>query len=182
MNGALGSELVDTFPTNIQSGSVDYTYWHNATTSSYRNITLPCFASELSSTTTKFYILANGSAIFYNLTTNGNPTNRSSQLAQTWGWNQTLATLITNSNVSNSDTYLNFTWNVSGLGNRIYIRVYGTYYNSGDYRSTLQNNTVDTLGNLSGYFDDNVAIIKIAITIAVLLVPIAAVMTLRRFT
>ncbi len=49
-------------------------------------------------------------------------------------------------------------------------------------RTQLENNSVNSMENLSTYFDDNVAIIKIAITIAVLLVPIAAVMTLRRFT
>jgi len=49
-------------------------------------------------------------------------------------------------------------------------------------RTVLENNSVTTMQNLSQYFDDNVAIVKIAITIAVLLVPIAAIMTLRRFT
>ena len=55
-------------------------------------------------------------------------------------------------------------------------------YGAAASRTSLENNTVSTMKNLSTYFDDNVAIIKIAITIAVLLVPIAAVMTLRRFT
>jgi hypothetical protein len=49
-------------------------------------------------------------------------------------------------------------------------------------RTQLENNSVDTLTNLSAYYDSNIAIVKIAITIAVLLVPIAAIMTLRRFT
>ena len=73
----------------------------------------------------------------------------------------------------------------------VYLNV-GTFMNGtlgselsdsfGDNPSTLEGNAINTTENLSTYFDDNVAIIKIAITIAVLLVPIAAVMTLRRFT
>ena len=51
-----------------------------------------------------------------------------------------------------------------------------------NHYTRIQNDSRGTMDNLSGYYDDNVAIIKIAITIAVLLVPIAAVMTLRRFT
>ena len=72
----------------------------------------------------------------------------------------------------------------------VYLNV-GTFMNGtlgselsdsfGDNPSTLEGNAINTTENLSTYFD-NVAIIKIAITIAVLLVPIAAVMTLRRFT
>ena len=47
-------------------------------------------------------------------------------------------------------------------------------------RTTLENDSVNTMGNLSGNFDSNVNIIKIAITISILLVPIMAIMTLRR--
>jgi hypothetical protein len=49
-------------------------------------------------------------------------------------------------------------------------------------RSSLENNSVNTMANLSDHFDDNVDIIKIAITISVLLVPIMTIMTLRRFS
>lgn len=49
-------------------------------------------------------------------------------------------------------------------------------------RTDLENASVNTMENLSGNFDDNVNIIKVAITISVLLVPIMAIMTLRRFT
>jgi hypothetical protein len=48
-------------------------------------------------------------------------------------------------------------------------------------RTTIENKSVNTMQNLSDHFDDNVDIIKIAITISVLLVPIMAVVTLRRF-
>ena len=47
-------------------------------------------------------------------------------------------------------------------------------------RTSLETNTVNTMGNLSTNFDSNVNIIKIAITISILLVPIMAIMTLRR--
>ena len=57
-----------------------------------------------------------------------------------------------------------------------------TSYNGTMDYSTLQNNSMNTLDNLSEYYDDNVNIVKIAITISVLLVPIMAIMTLRRFT
>jgi len=48
-------------------------------------------------------------------------------------------------------------------------------------RTTLENKSVNTMQNLSENFDDNVDIIKVAITISVLLVPIMAIMTMRRF-
>ena len=57
-----------------------------------------------------------------------------------------------------------------------------TSYNGTMDYSTLQTNSMNTLDNLSEYYDDNVNIVKIAITISVLLVPIMAIMTLRRFT
>lgn len=47
-------------------------------------------------------------------------------------------------------------------------------------RTALENNSVSTMGNLSENFDSNVNIIKIAITISILLVPIMAIMSLRR--
>ena len=47
-------------------------------------------------------------------------------------------------------------------------------------RTTLENDSVNTMENLSENFDSNVNIIKIAITISILLVPIMAIMTLRR--
>ncbi len=48
-------------------------------------------------------------------------------------------------------------------------------------RTSLENRSVNTMANLSDNFDDNVDIIKIAITISVLLIPIMAIMTMRRF-
>ena len=51
---------------------------------------------------------------------------------------------------------------------------------SGVWRSNLENDSVSTMANLSANYDSNVNIIKIAITISILLVPIMAVMTLRR--
>ena len=47
-------------------------------------------------------------------------------------------------------------------------------------RTSLENDSVSTMGNLSDNYDSNVNIIKIAITISILLVPIMAIMTLRR--
>ena len=75
----------------------------------------------------------------------------------------------------------------------VYLNV-GTYMNgvlgseltdsfgTASSRSTLENNSVFTMENLSEHFDSNVNIIKIAITISVLLVPIMTIMTLRRYT
>ncbi|GAH44315.1 unnamed protein product [marine sediment metagenome] len=47
-------------------------------------------------------------------------------------------------------------------------------------RTGLENNSVNTMSNLSENYDSNVDIIKIAITISILLVPIMAIMSLRR--
>jgi hypothetical protein len=51
-----------------------------------------------------------------------------------------------------------------------------------DWLTDLENKSANTMTNLSGNYDDNVNIIKVAITISVLLVPVMTIMTLRRFT
>jgi len=196
MTGALGSELVTTFATNSAGGTIDESYYNNATkadTNVSRNtsLTSPCNAANLHQTNTKFWIRANdsgaGNNFQFNLTVNGVDVNntategRGSDIAAGGEWNCTVAWLIANSIVSASADYVNFTWNISKNMNRVAIRVVGDYHRQDDYRTTLENNSVGTLENLSENFDDNVDIIKIAITISVLLVPIMAIMTMRRF-
>ena len=68
----------------------------------------------------------------------------------------------------NVDTYMNGT-----LGSEL-TDSFGTS------PTALETNSINTMGNLSENFDSNVNIIKIAITISILLVPIMAIMSLRR--
>jgi len=180
--GTIGSALEDTYATNVKSGSVDTTYTHAATTDSYRNITLPAYsdASDLDSTLTNFYIIANGSyAIWYNLSVNGNSVNDTSQLLATGnhrGWNVTLATLIGDGDATNDDTYLNFSWDVNSSENTITVRYVGTYFVSSDFRSANENSTVFLLGNVTDGFSDVVDIEIVVIIITVLSMAIITIM------
>jgi len=180
INGAISINLVETLPDNTPSGTVDLNYWHNATTDSYRNISLPCTVGELDTTNSKFYILANGSSIFYNLTTNGHQTNDTSALTKGIGYNHTFADLIENANLTNSDTYVNFTWDVNNSGNRINIVVTGTYYKDGDYRTAIENRTYMTLTDLSAGYDNTIDVIIIATIIMAITLPLAAVIAIKK--
>jgi len=126
---------------SISSGTVDIslTYWHNqTTTTTYRNITLPCQLGQLNRTVSKFAIKANGGNIVYNLTVNGVAI-KSSQAVTDGNWdNVTLASIISGG-VSSSDTYINFTFNVSANTNIIKIVIYG---NDGALTSTWISNHV----------------------------------------
>ena len=50
-----------------------------------------------------------------------------------------------------------------------------------DNKTSMARAAVGTIDNLTGYYDSNINMVKIAITISVLLVPLMAVMTLRRY-
>jgi hypothetical protein len=183
MNGTLGAELESTFASNDASGSIDVDHWHNASSNATRTVTFTGYANQLHQTTTNIYIRANGTfGIYYNLTVNGVLVNSTSELTAGEGYNWTLSALITAGAVFNANQSINVAWDVNSSESQIQIRVYGNYHLTDDWRSSIENNTVNTLGNLSDHFDDNVDIIKIAITISVLLVPIMTIMTLRRYT
>lgn len=112
---------------DIASGTVDIssTYWHNQTTTeTYRNITLPCQLGELDNTATKFAIKANGGDITYDLSVNGISI-KSGQSVTNGNWDNTTLADIISAGVSDSDTYLNFTFSVSADTNIIKITVYG---------------------------------------------------------
>ncbi|RLG02218.1 MAG: hypothetical protein DRN54_04930, partial [Thaumarchaeota archaeon] len=112
---------------DVASGTVDIslTVWHNQTTTeTYRNISLPCQISELDSSLTKFAIKANGGDITYNLDVNG-VTIKSSQTVTDGNWDNTTLAEMISAGVSDSDTYLNFTFSVSADTNIIEIDVYG---------------------------------------------------------
>jgi len=182
LNGTIASALTDTYPTNQPSGSIDNTYWHNATTSNTsRNISLPCSVGGFRQTTTTYWSLfSNGSALIFNLTVNGNSVNDTSVIPINTYVNHTLASLVTAGNVSNSDTYLNFTWNVNNSGNRIRIDVTTTYHSQADWRTPMENASVETLGNLSSQYDSTLNIVVIAAIITVLTIPLMAIVAIKR--
>ena len=129
---ALGSASATTWYTyredlSVASGTVDIslTYWHNQTTTqTYRNITLPCQLGNLNRTVSKFAIKANGGDITYNLTVNGQLIKDNVSVTN-GNWGNTTLSNIVSGGVSQSDTYLNFTFNVSANTNIIKIVVYG---------------------------------------------------------
>ena len=175
--GTIGSTLEATYPNNTASGSVDTTYTHSATTSSYRNITLPTTANDLDGSLTNFYILANGTyPVYYNLSVNGNSVNDTSQLLAGSGWNVTLTTLIANGNVTTSDVYLNYSWDVNSSENTITIRYAGTYFVSSDYRTNNENATVVLIGDITTGFSSVVDIEIVVIIITALSMAILAIM------
>lgn len=115
----------------------DITYYHNATTTEvYRNITLPCNVGNL--TTAVFNITGTGTNGTYNLSVNGHSCNASSEFNNTVANLTTLAQMRTAS-VSNTSTYLNFTFNASGNANEITITVTA---NDGNITTWLANNMV----------------------------------------
>lgn len=175
--GTIGSALEDTYPTNVKSGSIDTTYSHLTNITNYENISLPTTVADLDRALTNFYILANGTyPIYYNMSINGNPVNLTSQLLAGKGWNTTLATLISNGNVTTSDTYLNYSWDTNSSENQVVIRVVGTYFLSSDFRSTNENLTVVLIGDVVDGMSDVVDVEIVVIMITVLSMAIIAIM------
>ena len=112
---------------SISSGTVDIslTYWHNqTTTTTYRNITLPCQLGQLNRTVSKFAIKANGGDITYNLTVNGQLIKDNISVTD-GSWSNTTIANIISGGVDQSDTYINFTFNASANTNIIEIVIYG---------------------------------------------------------
>lgn len=181
INGTISDNLTDTYPTNTKSGIVDYTFTYTGKTSEYKNQTLNCTLGELNSATTNFYIHATGAQpVRYNFTSNGNKVNQSSTLAIGKGWNWTLASLIARNNVTAAQRYLNFTFSMNNTGNTVVIRIYGTYYKASDFRNTIENNTYSSLSELSSGYDNNINVMIIAAIIAVITIPLAAVVTVKK--
>ena len=180
--GTLGSAFEDTYATNVKSGTADTTYTHAATTDSYRNITLPGTVGDLDSTLTNFYIKANGTHnIYYNMSINGNIVNNTSQLlagTNKCGWNITLATLISNGNVTTAEVYLNYSWDVNSSENTITIRYVSSHFLDSDYRSDNENKTVFLLGNVTDGFSDVVDIEIVVIIITALSMAIIAIIAI----
>ena len=178
--GTIGSALEDTYATNVKSGSIDTTYSHLDNVTQYRNITLPTYTTvaDLDDTLTNFYILANGTYnVTYNMSINGNPVNWSSVLPVGTGYNITLATLVSNGNVSNSDVYLNYSWVTNSSENQVVIRyVIDSYFLSSDFRSTNENKTVVLLGDITDGFSSVVDVEVVVIIITVLSMAIITIM------
>lgn len=183
--GTLGSALESSYPDNKDTGFYDDTYTnystHNETT--WRNVSLACHVSDLDSARTNFYIYANGSDpqdddkhVYYNLTVNGAIIIKSNILSEGTGYNLSLATLLSNANVSTSNTSLNFEWDTNSSYNQITITIYGHYYVSGDWRSASENKTVLLLGNVTDGMSSVVDIEVVVIIITALSMAIIAIM------
>lgn len=183
--GTLGSALEDTYATNVASGSADTTVWNNRTgqTTAYSTVvTLPIDATIFDNTQSRFYILANGSSIDYDLNVNGQMVNTSSNLTSTGteaGHNTTFAYLLSNGSINATDTTLNFQWNITGDdgSGQVSIRYYvASYHKSSDYRSSNENKTVYLLGNVTDGFSSVVDIEIVVIIITALSMAIISIM------
>lgn len=110
-------------------------YYNGTTSTTYRNLSLPCNVSELSGSHTYINISATQTGnISYNLTVNGNILNASSVLNNTapivtryFIWN--LETLRKRGHVTNTSPYINFTFDCNNSENLININVTGTDVN-----------------------------------------------------
>ena len=178
--GEINDSLEGSYPDNIATGSLSSTYWHNSTSNVTRNVTLtaPNTVEQLGGTASTFYILPNGSAIFYNLTVNEVIVNSSSTLNKNEGFNWTVSALISAGALSNSDSYINYQWDVNDTTSRIVITTSGTYYGFGDWRTINQNNTVFLLGNITDGFSDVVDVEVVVIIITALSMAIFTVMAI----
>ena len=113
----------------INSGTVDIdnTTYHNGTTAeTYRNVTLPCPVSNLSQTLTHFNIKnENATNSTFNLTVNSQAVNTSSSVNWTMGnWSNITLAMLVSAGVTDTDTYLNFTFDVNNSANDIQITIY----------------------------------------------------------
>jgi len=181
--GSLNDTFISSYPSNTQTGSIDSTYWHNATSNESRNVTLtsPNNVGQLNGATSKFYILANGSfPIIYNLTVNNVAIARNATITASNGVNWTVTALIAAGALARGDSYINYSWDVNSSESQIYIRTYGTYYKNSDWRTGLENNTYNQLSNISGGYDNNIDIMIIAIIITVITIPLAAVIAIKK--
>jgi len=183
--GTLGSALEDTYETNVASGSADTTTWNNrtgTTTAHSLTVTLPIDVCIFNNANSRFYILANGSSLDYDLNVNGQMVNTSSNLTSSGieaGHNTTFAYLLTNNSVNATDTVLNFQWNITGddgTGNAMVQYYVASYYKSSDYRSANENKTVYLLGNVTDGFSSVVDIEIVVIIITALSMAIITIM------
>ncbi|GAH10245.1 unnamed protein product, partial [marine sediment metagenome] len=95
------------------------------------------------------------------------------------GWNVTLATLVLAGNVSNSDVYLNYSWDTNSSENQVVIRyVIASYFLSSDFRSTNENKTVVLLGDITDGFSGVVDVEVVVIIITVLSMAIITIMAI----
>ena len=182
INGTIGSQLIDTMPKQVKSGSVYELYWKNGSTSGYTNISLGCTIGELTSSASGFYINANSTQIIYNLTVNGNAHFINNSVEGTQWTNTTLATMIANSTAVSNLQYINLSWDIKDNNtlNQIKILMQGIYYTAGDMRTTFQNKSINTLENLSGDYDSNIEIVSVAAIITVLTIPLMAVVAVKK--
>jgi len=179
ITGTISSQLVASYPNNFDTWYDDI-YYHNATTSGYRNTSITNSVADLTGATSGCNVNNNGSSpIWFNLTTNGFETFNQTITAGNWV-NTTVTALIASGNLSTSDTTVNFSWSTNASTNRIRIRYYGSYLASANTRTALENQTVDTLGNLTGDYDNLTEIVAIAAIVVVLTVPLMAVVALKR--
>ena len=182
--GSLDSALEDTYATNVASGSADTTVWNNRTgqTTAYSTtVTLPIDATIFDNDDSRWFILANATALDFDLNVNGNEVNTSKNVSAGAGWNVTFEYLLDNSSINASDTVLNFQWNITGddYAGKVSIRYYvASYHKSSDFRSSNENKTVLLLGNVTDGFSDVVDIEIVVIIITALSMAIISIMAI----
>lgn len=184
LNGTINSSLIGSYATNAASGSINTLYYHNATgngTAVSRITALPtgCTAGEIQ-TNSYVNVYNNGTdPIWFNLSANTNVVYNTTINAGAWR-NTTLAAMITAGNVTSSATSINYTWVTNSSTNRIIIGFVGSYFVSSDYRSSIENRTVNSLENITEDYDGILDVMTATATIMVIMLPLAAVIAAKK--
>ena len=142
---AVGTWLTYREDISIDSGygDIDTTFWYNGTGTSADvsvNLTLPSNVLNLSGSQTNFTICVTGAGTngTYNLTVNGNACNSSSWCNRSVQ-NITTLTQMISAGVTNTDEYLNFTWNCTTSDTKIGINLTGSNVN---FSTTWRTNVI----------------------------------------
>lgn len=187
INGNIGDSLSSTLPSNRKTGSFDNTYYDNGTgnkTEHWMNTTFPsgCYAADCDGTANTYVTFTDNSTlkrIWVNLTVNGDYAGNFT-IAASGTKTVLFSTLITGTNVSGNAGYLNWTWQTNRTCG-VKIRQVGSYYASGDVRTNIENRTVNILGNTSADLSTNTKMVSTAYLIAIITLPLIAIVTIKNF-
>jgi hypothetical protein len=185
INGNLSSSLSDTYEDNIASGSISNTITKTGSgngTTAYSNYSLPTYASlsDLNSNSDISVQNTNSTIpMWFNLSVNGNTIYNKTIAASAYD-NTTFTSLISAGNITGSTTYSNVSYLTNRSNNSVVITYSGSYYKPSDYRSDLENSTVNSLENITADYDSTIDVMTVASIIMVITLPLASIIGIRR--
>ena len=195
VNSEIDDALISDFPDNIATGSISTTsYYKNNTkpnTWYYYNVTLPagCTIGNLNPKSTNISFInnqtdnaASRSKIQFKFDINGHHVNQT-VLNPGSGANITIQKLIANTNVSTTETTLNFGWAVNSSIGRIKMNYLTSsdYYQDGEQRTDIQNTTYYRIQDISTNQDSTLDIVQVVVIITILAAAIGAIFLFTRW-